>query len=46
MIYILEIFSNFMVLINNAILRDKYQVIIIGAGLGALTAGALLSLIC
>ncbi|MCJ7650999.1 MAG: hypothetical protein MUP85_20500 [Candidatus Lokiarchaeota archaeon] len=46
MIYILEIFSNFMVLINNAILRDKYQVIIIGAGLGGLTTAALLSLIC
>ncbi|MBY9003374.1 MAG: NAD(P)-binding protein [Candidatus Lokiarchaeota archaeon] len=32
-----------MVIINNAILRDKYQVIIIGAGLGGLTTAALLA---
>jgi len=32
-----------MVLVNNAILRDKYQVIIIGAGIGGLTTAALLA---
>ncbi|MFW9867041.1 MAG: phytoene desaturase family protein, partial [Candidatus Thorarchaeota archaeon] len=32
-----------MAILNNAVLKDKYQIIVIGAGLGGLTAASLLS---